>query len=257
MSPAPIRDLALSLDPALTMELAGLTPDPWQADLLRSGRSALLLCSRQAGKSTVAASLAVHEALYRAPALVLLTAPTLRQAQELFRKVWGFQRLVGVVDPDQQSSLRLELPNGSRIVSLPGTPDNIRGFSGPSLIVVDEAAYCEDQLFFAASPMLATSGGRMVAMTTPNGQRGYFHREWRNGSDRWHRFQVTAYECSRISPEFLEQERASMPERYFRQEYLCEFLDTDDQAFASALVDAAFTSDVSPLFTSGELDNAA
>ncbi len=108
MSPAPIRDLALSLDPALTMELAALTPDPWQADLLRSGRSALLLCSRQAGKSTVAASLAVHEALYRAPALVLLTAPTLRQAQELFRKVWGFQRLVGVVDPDQQSSLRLE-----------------------------------------------------------------------------------------------------------------------------------------------------
>jgi hypothetical protein len=140
---------------------------------------------------------------------------------------------------------------------LPGTPDNIRGFSGPSLIVVDEAAYCEDQLFFAASPMLATSGGRMVAMTTPNGQRGYFHREWRNGSDRWHRFQVTAHECSRISPEFLEQERASMPERYFRQEYLCEFLDTDDQAFASALVDAAFTSDVRPLFTPGELDNAA
>ena len=65
---------------------AGITPDPWQADLLRSDtRQMVLLCSRQAGKSTVSSFLALHEALYRAPALVLLLSPSLRQSQELFR----------------------------------------------------------------------------------------------------------------------------------------------------------------------------
>ena len=84
-------DLATALDPARVMTRADLPPDPWQADLPRSrAQRALLLCTRQAGKSTVTAALALHEALYRPPALVLLLSPSLRQSGELFRKVATF-----------------------------------------------------------------------------------------------------------------------------------------------------------------------
>jgi phage terminase large subunit-like protein len=51
----------------------------------------LLNCSRQSGKSTVAASLAVYEALALPGALVLLLSPSLRQSQELFRKTLDVQ----------------------------------------------------------------------------------------------------------------------------------------------------------------------
>jgi hypothetical protein len=61
------------IDPTRLLKHAGLPPDPWQADLLRTSRTrTLLLCSRQAGKSTVAAALALQAALLEPPALVLV-----------------------------------------------------------------------------------------------------------------------------------------------------------------------------------------
>src|SRR5262249_52142749 len=78
--------VSLRQDPTLLMSLAGLTPDPWQARLLHSPlQSSLLLCCRQAGKSTVTAALALRIALFEAPALVLLLSSTQRQSGELFR----------------------------------------------------------------------------------------------------------------------------------------------------------------------------
>jgi hypothetical protein len=242
------RELALRLDPGLLMTHGGLVPDPWQMELLRSrGRDALLLCSRQAGKSTVSAALAIHAALFEAPALVLLLSPSLRQSIELFRKVMAFYRAIGAAAPLAESALRLELTNGSRIVSLPGTPETVRGYSA-HLLVVDEAAFTDDALYAAVRPMLAVSHGRLVAMTTPNGQRGWFFREWTEGGEAFLRFRVTAHDCPRIPAVWLERERARIGERGFRQEYECTFLDTDDAAFETELVQAALSSEVAPLF---------
>src|SRR6266511_2797495 len=94
----PQTDLAIALDPArLFRRAAGHPPDPWQARLLRSpARQIILNCSRQAGKSTATAALALHEALYAPNALILLLAPALRQAQELFRKMKLFATAIGV-----------------------------------------------------------------------------------------------------------------------------------------------------------------
>jgi hypothetical protein len=45
-------DIARALDPARIAIDASLTPDPWQAELLRSdAERVLMLCSRQAGKT--------------------------------------------------------------------------------------------------------------------------------------------------------------------------------------------------------------
>src|SRR5574341_606344 len=136
------RDLARALDPVVLMEQASLSPDPWQQQFLRSeAKRQLLLCSRQSGKSQVTAVLALHEALYRAPCLILLLSRALRQSQELFRKVLDVYRTVdATVPPEQESALQLEFQNGSRIVSLPGKEETIRGYSGVRLLVVDEAA---------------------------------------------------------------------------------------------------------------------
>ena len=113
------RDLALALDPALMMARCGLDPDAWQAEVMRSDAPRMmLLCTRQAGKSTVAAAMALHQALMHPGALVLLLSPSMRQSQELFRKVLSFVNAMGDVPVDNESALRLELAGGSRIVSV-------------------------------------------------------------------------------------------------------------------------------------------
>ena len=48
------KDLARALDPVLIASDCGISLDDWQADLMRSTASrVLLLCARQTGKSTV------------------------------------------------------------------------------------------------------------------------------------------------------------------------------------------------------------
>ena len=167
-------DLALSLDPTLLAHKAGIIPDPWQADILRSdAQQILLLCSRQSGKSTTTSFVALHQAIYQPGSLVLLMAPALRQSQELFRKLKAaYSPISATVPLIEESALRLEFANDSRIICLPGTEKTIRGYSGASLLIVDEASRVEDALYYAIRPMLAVSKGSMVCLSTPFGKRG-------------------------------------------------------------------------------------
>ena len=59
-------DLRLALDRVSFVRSVGVEPDAWQEDLLRSSADRVLLnCSRQSGKSTMSAVIALHRALYR------------------------------------------------------------------------------------------------------------------------------------------------------------------------------------------------
>jgi hypothetical protein len=132
----------------------GLVLDPWQAEVLRSpSKRTLMLCSRQSGKSTTAAIMSIGQAVTAPGSLTLLVSPSLRQSTELFRTVMGyFRKLSDAPEILAESVTRLELANGSRIVSLPGTEGTIRGYAAASLIVIDEAARVADELLAQCTP---------------------------------------------------------------------------------------------------------
>ncbi|MCX7802264.1 MAG: terminase family protein [Meiothermus ruber] len=204
------------------LQRVGLEPDPWQERALLSvGNELYILASRQAGKSTVASALALHAAYAWPERTVLLIAPTLRQSSELSAKVRSLATKLGL-ELAGESALRLELPNRSRVIALPGAQEGIRGYSA-HLVVLDEAAWIPDELYQAARPMLAVTGGRLIAISTPYGMRGWFYRAW--AEERGERIRVTAYDIPRISRDFLEAERVALGEWAFRQEYLAEFVE--------------------------------
>jgi hypothetical protein len=244
-----VSDLAAALDPVVLAQQAGIDPDPWQREVLRSTAPRVLLnCSRQSGKSTISALLALHTARYTPAALVLLLSPSQRQSAELFRKCLDVYRGLGRPVPAQaETSLRLELEGGSRIISLPGSEDTIRGYSGVRLLVIDEAARVEDTLYRRLRPMLAVSNGRLIALSTPFERRGWWFEAW-TGQEEWYRVEVPASQCPRISPQFLEQEQRALGPWFYRQEYLCQFSETVDQVFAYDVVMGAHAADVAPLF---------
>jgi hypothetical protein len=243
------EDLRLALDRVSFAQKAGLKPDPWQRDLLESSSDRVLLnCCRQSGKSTMTAIVALHQALYHPGSLILCLAPALRQSQELFGKVLGFYRdLDRPILAIAERRLSLELENGSRIITLPGTEKTIRGFSGAALLIVDEASRVVDDLYFAVRPMLAVSGGSLMMLSTPYGKRGIFFEEWSQG-EGWERYEVSARDCPRISASFLEEEKRALPARVYRQEYECSFEETEDQVFSYEDVAGALDSSVTPLF---------
>lgn len=247
----PVLD-AIKQDPSLILAKAGMDADRWQRDLLRSSSSrVLILASRQVGKSLTAGALALHEALVFPGSLVLLLSPSLRQSSELFRdkvlRLWN--ELDRPLATKGESALRLELSNGSRVISLPATESTIRGFASVRMLIVDEAARVPDDLYRAVRPMLAVSGGRLVCLSTAYAQQGFFFEAYQNGGPEWLRVKVMASECKRIQASFLEEERAVMGPRIYAREYECEFCSADDAAFDYDSIKAAMTTGgEAPLF---------
>jgi tRNA(Met) C34 N-acetyltransferase TmcA len=155
-------------------EMAAFAPDEKQAEVLTSrSRRLLLNCTRQWGKSTTAAWKAAHRAVLQPGALVVLVSPTERQTGELFLKTGGALDAMGFARRgDRTHALSWVLPNGSRILGVPGTEATVRGYSAANLVIVDEAARVEDELYRSLRPMLAVSNGDLILLSTPFGERG-------------------------------------------------------------------------------------
>ena len=242
--------LALALDPTLLMVRAGMVADDWQRNLLMDPDGWwLMLCSRQSGKTTVLAAMALHTALARPGSLVLILTPSLRQSTEVLRGVSDFYVAVhgAPLSQDNVTALKIELGNRSRVIALPGSDDKtVRVYAGVDLILADEAARIPDDLYHALVPMLAVSGGRMVLASTPWFRRGYMYDAWRGDDGDWKRVRVTADQCPRIDTAFLERERRTKPAAWFAQEYMAEWGSTAASLFPPEMVDAAVCDAVTP-----------
>jgi hypothetical protein len=86
-------------------------------------------------------------------------------------------------------------------------------------------------------PTLATTNGAIWLLSTPQGRRGFFYDSWESNS--WTKFEATALECPRISPEFLDEERRLHGAAFFKREYLCDFGYAGESYFDIEGLDAA------------------
>lgn len=226
LSPA-LDLLRKAVDPAYwAREELGFEPDPWQVEALRADdRELMFLCCRQSGKSTIAAIKAVHYALYRPGSMIVLISPSQRQSSELFEKVRTKVIAKLTVPPklleDNKTSLKME--NGSRIVALPSSEETIVGYSAVNILIEDEGSRVPDDIQGATLPMLATTNGQYIQLSTPKGKRGHFYKAWTTGAAR--KFKVVCDDVPRITKAFLAKMLEYLGSRKFAQEFKCEFLE--------------------------------
>lgn len=205
--------------------------DQWQRDFLDDERSnLLLLIHRQGGKSTIVSIKALHKALFTPSSTIILVSPTQRQSNELLHRVKTILEASGYDGQlVTENVLSVSFRNGSRIISLPGSPWTIRGYTA-DLVIIDEAAGVPDDVFTAVSPMLLTTQGQYIIVSTPQSKKGQFYESY--CSENWNRYVVKASDNPRMqTPEvlqFLENEKDVLGSRMYSQEYECEFLDDLD-----------------------------
>jgi Terminase large subunit, T4likevirus-type, N-terminal len=217
--------------------------------LLRStSRYVLLLAARQSGKSLTCALIALGTALTKPGALILVLSPSQRQSAEQVRTISSLHgKLKGAPALSADSVLKMAFANGSRIIALPGSEKTVRGYSAVDLVIIDEASRVDDALISATRPMLATSNGRLIALTTPAGKRGFFFDAWHGDGD-FERIKISVDMVPRISEEFLAAELKELGPGIFSQEYGLTFVDNDESVFPHAVIAAAFTDLVRPLW---------
>jgi len=83
-------------------------------------------------------------------------------------------------------------------------------------------------------------------MSTPFGKRGHFYEEWQKGID-WLKVEIPATKCPRIPEDYLELERNSLGDWWFNQEFMCKFVDTEDQFFSFQEVMDAIDNSIKPI----------
>jgi hypothetical protein len=220
-------------------ECYDLKLDEWQKETLNSPSNRILLnCSRQAGKSTITAFLALHHALFTPNALVLVVSHTEDQAKETFKKISdSYHDLKTEWHKSTMDTVyRIDFNNKSRIIARTGQqPDSLRGYSGVTLLIIDEAASVLEESYMVLRPMLAVSKGKIVLLSTPKGKRGFFFEAYKDSQETnkegWHYIQILAEDCPRIPKDYLETERDRYPDWFFRQEYWCEFIENVSNIF--------------------------
>ena len=225
----------------------GFQADPIQTEILNTHTPRLILCcTRQWGKSSVAAVKALHLAAAKPGAFILIASASYKQSAELLRVIRRHaEKLLGTrCKGDGINRGAVVLPNDSRIVALPQSPDTVRGFAAVDVIIIDEAAFVETEMHDALSPMLATTNGQLWLLSSANSTAGEFYKIWRGNGPDWRKFKVTAPECPRISPAFLAAERAAKGEAVFNREYMCDFTAVASKGVAEDVVDDAFRGDV-------------
>lgn len=226
----------------------GFTPDPLQAQIMtdNSGQT-LVLGARQTGKSTAAALRVLHTAIQNPGQIILLAGPSSRQSGHILDKARAAAiKLLGKkVKPIAEG---FELPNQTQVIGLPDSEPTVRGYSNPLLIVVDEAAFVDDDIYKALLPAQASGRTNIIVMSTPNGQQGFFYEQWENHSAPWTRIKIDAADCPRITEQFLAQARLSLGHESFSQEFHCQFLLAPGAIFTREMVLQCIKPNVEALF---------
>jgi phage terminase large subunit-like protein len=215
-------------DPVEFARSAGIEPEGWQEGVMRSQATAqIILAGRRTGKSTLCSIIGLHRALTIPGYDVIFVAPSLDQAQVPFLMAISIYRSLGrPVAAVSERRTGLQLTNGSELRAMAAVDRSKRGFSA-SLLCVDEASRIEDAAYYGALlPSITRSAGHVMVMSTPYLNEGFFAETWHAQDDEWERTFLTAEQCEYFQnhPEKLQMVKSKVPEWYYRQEYLCEFL---------------------------------
>lgn len=229
----------------ITHPMKGLIPFhlyPFQEKLLEDfedHRFNVILKARQLGISTITAAYVAWMMMFHREKNVLVIATKFNTAANLVKKVKAIIRnlpswlKISTVSIDNRTSF--ELSNGSQIKASSTSGDAGRS-EALSLLVVDEAAHVEglDELWMGLYPTLST-GGRCIALSTPNGVGNWFHKIYSEAEQKTNDFHPTKLKWD-VHPDrdqqWFEKETRNMSTREIAQELECNFNMSGETVFS-------------------------
>lgn len=226
------------MNPAeFAVQILHITPFPYQTKLLLDESKRLVACmGRQSGKTSVIAMRAIHFAYTKDKVTVLITSPSMRQSMIMFDRISSFMHSTKMLRQEIVRATRtiIQLKNGSQIIALPCSENLLRGYTA-HMIICDETAFMpEETITNVVFPMLSTTNGYAIFLSTPWGRDHFFYRAFKNPKYSVHR--VKSNECPPISAEFLEEQRQNMTAEAYKMEFEAEFAEGSSCFFSQDLI---------------------
>jgi len=192
-----------------------------------SARYSIVLKARQIGFSTLAAAFVFWEAFFWADRSIVMLSRTEREAAKLLQKSkygykqipeWMRMRGPALISDNQ---LKMVFSHDSAIESLPSGNDPARGES-VYRVVIDEMAFLPNsEEAWASIEPIADVGGRIICLSTANGEGNIFHRLWAGSQNKTNQFEGIFFPWSAgdRDDDWYEVKRRSLPDWQLAQEY--------------------------------------
>jgi len=214
-----------------------IKPFPYQVKLLEDSNKRIVACmGRQTGKTTTIAMKAIHFADTNPNVTGLITAPSLRQSMIMFDRIATFvyssANLRNKIVRATRTLIHFE--NGSKIIALPCSENLLRGYTA-HMVILDEASWIPEEVITQVLfPMLTTTQGYAIFLSTPWDKNHFFYRAFVNPNYSVHK--VKSQECPLVTTEFLEEMRQNMTREAYLMEYEAEFVEALNSYFPQELI---------------------
>ena len=191
-----------------------------------------MVTSRQWGKSLLGQNLLLYWLLATPNQKGCWISPIYNQAKKVFQELSDASN--SIIQQSNKAELTLKFVNGSTVQFLSSErPDSVRGFSF-NYMVVDEAAYVNERGFETAIlPTLTAIGKKCLIISTPKSKNWFYKYYLRglDGSTEYISFKGQSTDNPFIDQSFIAQQRLSLPDDIYRQEYMAEFTDAGSEVF--------------------------
>jgi hypothetical protein len=196
------------------------------ADTFITKRYTLILKARQLGFSTLVATYAFWLTYFYNDRVVVMLSRTEREAIKLLGKAKYVHKFLPDWmkfrgPPMNTTMTKMEFANESYVESLPSASDPARGES-VYLVIVDELAFLpnSDDAWASIEP-IADVGGRIIALSTANGEGNLFHSLWVGAEVKGNRFTPLFYPWSANgrTQEWYDAKKEDLPEWLLASEY--------------------------------------
>jgi len=202
-----------------------------------SAKRVICLAGRRAGKTTFAAYKAVR--VFWGGGRVLLCSATQDQSDSFWEKCvsWlGYEIASERVLKNESRRILQRVSGGGRIkVKTASNPDALRG-DFADLIVLDEAALLDSEIFQVIGPMLIDRDGTVLLLSTPRPRGGFrdlYQKAMADTTGRWEAFKWTSYDNPYLSRSALDDMAHDLTDQARRQELEAEFLESQSSVFRS------------------------
>ena len=219
------------------------TPEPYQR-AVHDGLAKHWQCSmhfvksvRQKGKSMMCENILVLASLQHPNQKSGFVAPTLRQAKPLYKDI--VHQLKPLIAESNGSDLELTFINGSSISFMSAEQgDNLRGFTvtAHGILIVDEAAYIPDEVFYAVTPFVNANNAPILCVSTPRFRQGFFYdfyTDGTHGAKNIYSYDFNDWPNPYITEDRLAMLKKKMPLNLFRADYLGEWMEATSDLFGN------------------------
>ena len=170
--------------------------------------------------------------------MTLIVSSTQRQSSLMFDKILRYVESSYLVEQSvvRQTRTLIRFSNGSEIIALPcgRYGASLRGYTA-HMVIIDEAAFVPEEVITeVVMPMLSTTDGTVITISTPYDRGHYFFKAF--NSPNWSKYRFKTEDNPKVARHFLEEQREEVGELQFRQEYLAEFVDDEKTYFPMTLL---------------------